>query len=405
MSAATAHAPVAPAKPELLRYTNLGPLIFGLGVAAVGGLVVCIIAAVTNWHAFLFSWLFAFMFFFTISAGALFWNMLHFAVDAEWSVVVRRILETMANSFTWLWIAFIPLAVGAHSIYKWMDVPKGVDPILDGKRALLNPTFWAVRAVVWFSFFFTVSRLLRWWSTKQDLNGNPKYSTLSRGLVFGSLAIFAVAVTFGAIDWVMSIQYHWYSTMWGVYIFAGSAWSSMAVLILITYALKNAGYLEGIVSTEHFHIMGKLLLSFTVFWAYIAFDQFFLIWYANIPEETEFFLIRNTGSWNFMTIAFQVIGHFFVTFVLLCPRVMKTKPKLLAGVCVWVLLMHAADLYIIINPFLNEKGVKPLTAIIDLAALVTIGAPLALVFLRTLGKHSIYPMRDPRLPESLRLVN
>ncbi len=403
MSAHDAHA--APPKAEFFRYTNLGPVFFGLLVAAVAGAAVCGITAFISWRTFLFSWLFAFMFFFTISAGALFWNLLHFAVDAEWSVVVRRIMETMAGSFRWLWLAFIPLAVGAHSIYEWMNIPVGKDPILDGKRSLLNPQFWAIRTVVYFAFFFTVSYLLRRWSTKQDINGDPGYTTKSRALTFASLAFFGVFVTFGGIDWVMSISYHWYSTMWGVYIFAGSAWSSMAVLILITYALRNAGYLEGIVSTEHFHIMGKLLLSFTVFWAYIAFDQFFLIWYANIPEETEFFLVRNTESWNFMTIAFQVIGHFFVTFALLLPRAAKTNTKRLALIACWVLLMHAADLYIIVNPFLNEKGVRPLTMIVDLAALATIGAPLAILFLRTLGKNSLYAVRDPRLPESLRLVN
>ncbi len=406
MSAAAHDTPTAPPKAEYFRYTNLGPVLFGLGVAGVAGLVVCIIAFFVSRDVFLFSWLFALMFFFTISAGALFWNLLHFAVDAEWSVVIRRILETMTRSFNWLWLAFIPLALGAHHIwYRWMDTPLGEDPVVDGKRALLNPTFWAVRTVVYFAFFFSVSYLLRRWSAKQDINGDPGYSTKSRALTFGSLAFFGVFVTFAGIDWVISITPHWYSTMWGVYIFAGSAWSSMAVLILITYSLRNAGYLEGVVSTEHFHIMGKLLLSFTVFWAYIAFDQFFLIWYANIPEETEFFLTRNTESWNFMTIGFQVIGHFFVTFALLLPRAAKTNTKRLALIACWVLLMHAADLYIIVNPFLNGKGVRPLTMIVDLAALATIGAPLAILFLRGLGKNSLYALRDPRLPESLRLVN
>ena len=402
---ATVHAQSSPAKPEMLRYTNFGPILFGLLVAAGVGAVVCIVAACVATKVFLFSWLFAFMFFFTLSAGSLFWMLLHFAVDAEWSVVVRRILETVANSFTWLWIAFIPIAFGAHRIYEWMNIPVGAEPELDAKRAMLNPRAWVIRTVFYFSFFFTVSRLLRYWSTKQDMNGDPGYSTKSRALTFGTLAFFGLSVTFGAVDWVQSINWAWYSTMWGVYIFAGCAWSSMALLILITNALKNAGYLQGVVSTEHFHIMGKLLLSFTVFWAYIAFDQFFLYWYANVPEETKYFLVRNTGSWNFMTITFQVIGHFFVTFCLLCARPFKTNTKWLSGVCVWVLLMHAADLYIVVNPFLNENGVKPLTMVIDLAALVTIGAPLALVFLRTLGKHSLYPVRDPRLPESLRLVN
>ena len=222
---------------------------------------------------------------------------------------------------------------------------------------------------------------------------------------FASIPLFGILLTAAAIFWVMSISYHWYSTMWGVYVFAGSAWSSMAVLIIVTYLLREAGYLKGIVSTEHFHIMGKLLLSFTVFWAYIAFSQYFLIWYANIPEETEFFVVRNTESWNTWAMVLEVGCHFFVTFALLCPRVTKTTPKLLALISGWVLLMHAADWYFIVNPYLHEKGVRPATMIVDLAALAAIGCPLAIVFIQTLGRASLYPVRDPRLPESLRLVN
>ncbi len=409
MSAATAqHSPLTAPREERFNYNNLGPLLFGLLVATGVGFVVALLACFTpmGWKQFLFSWLYAFMFFFTISAGSLFWTMLHYAVDAEWSVVVRRILETMANSFSVLWAFFIPIVLGAGVVYGWMyGVPAGVDPALDGKRAMLNPKVWAIFTVLIFSFFFSASYTLRWLSTRQDKTGDPGCTTKSRKVSFASIPLFAVLLTAAAIFWVMSIQYHWYSTMWGVYLFAGSAWSSMATLILITQWLRSRGHLQGIVSTQHFHIMGKLLLSFTVFWAYIAFSQFFLIWYANIPEETEFFLIRNTESWNVWAIGLEVVGHFFITFVLLCPRVMKTNPKYLCYVSGWVLLMHACDIYFIVNPFLNPTGVNPLSMIFDLAALVAIGAPLAFVFLRTLGKHSLYALRDPRLPESLRLVN
>ena len=195
--------------------------------------------------------------------------------------------------------------------------------------------------------------------------------------------------------------------MWGVYIFAGCGLEldgnpDPGHFRLLQNAAATS---KASISTEHFHIMGKLLLSFTVFWAYIAFSQFFLIWYANIPDETRYFIIRNTESWNTWAIGLEVIGHFFVTFALLCPRVMKTNMKLLAGVACWVLLMHAADMYFIVSPFLHPRGVAPLTMIVDLGALAAIGGPLAILFIRTLGQSSLYPLRDPRLPESLRLVN
>ena len=406
MSAVSTHAPAASPKEEYFRYTNLGPVLFGLLVATAVGAGVCLLGGLFfGVKQFLFSWLFAFMFFFTISMGSLFWMLIHFAFDAEWSVVIRRILETMANSFSVIWIAFLPIIIGAHKIYEWMNIPLGEDPPLDGKRSLLNFTTWMVFTVVTFVFFFLSSFLLRRLSTQQDVTGDPGCTTRSRKVAFTSIPLFGILLTFAAILWVMSISYHWYSTMWGVYIFAGSAWSSMATLIIITHLLRSAGYLEGVVSTEHFHIMGKLLLSFTVFWAYIAFDQYFLIWYANIPEETEFFLRRNTESWNTWAIFFEVVCHFFITFALLCPRYTKTHPKVLAGVAGWVLFLHACDWYFIVNPFLHEKGVAPATMIVDLAALVTIGCPLAFVFIQALGRYPLYPLRDPRLPESLRLVN
>ncbi len=403
MSVAT-QTPTAAPKAEYFKYTNLGPLLFGLIVTSAVSLLICVIGAfLFGLKQFLFSWLFGFTFFFTITAGSVFWTMLHFAVDAEWSVVVRRLLETMAGMFKYLWVFFLPIVFFAPRIYAWMSIPVGFDPLLDHKRALLAPGFWAFRAVLIFSYFFTVSFLLKRFSTRQDATGDPGYTTASRKVAFAGIPCFALALTIGAVDWLMSIQYHWYSTMWGVYIFAGSAWSSMATLIVIVRLLQNAGYLKGVVSTEHYHIMGKLLLSFTVFWAYIAFSQFFLIWYANIPEETEYFLRRNTESWNTLSILCLVAGHFFVTFALLLPRVTKTNPKYLSWIAYWVLFMHFCDIYILVMPFFKEKGFSP--NILDIFAPLTIGSALVFLFIQNLGRHSLYPVRDPRLPESLRLVN
>lgn len=405
MSAAVAEART-PAREEMFQYTNMGPLLFKLLVAAGVGALICVVSLFAlPVEQFLFSWLFAFMFFFTLSAGSLFWILVHYTVDAEWSVVTRRLLETVANSFRYLWVFFIPLLIGAPRVYTWMSTAPGVDPLLDGKRVLLDPKFWAIRTVAYFAYYFTVTYLLRRWSTQQDQTGDPGCTTKARGLCFAAIPVFGVFTTFAGIDWVMSISPHWYSTMWGVYIFAGSAWSSMALLILISRALHGGGYLKNVITTEHYHIMGKLLLAFTVFWAYIAFDQFFLIWYANIPEETEYFVVRNTESWNTLSILLLVIGHFFVTFALLLPRAAKTNSNRLAWIAGWVLLMHLCDLYIIVNPFYHHDGIQPLTMIVDLAALLTIGAPLVFVFIQALGRHSLYARRDPRLAESLRLVN
>jgi len=221
-------------------------------------------------------------------------------------------------------------------------------------------------------------------------------------MVFGMIPLFALSLTFGAFDWLMGLDFHWFSTMWGVYIFAGSALSSICVLVLLITALRSAGYLEGVVSIEHYHIMGKLMLAFTVFWAYIGFSQYMLIWYANIPEETIYFLRRNTGSWNTLNII-MVIGHFFLPFVILLFQGTKKRPLLLCAVAAWILLMHMLDMYIIVLPTYHKAGA--VLHWLDLVCLLAIGATLAAVFMKRLGDTPLWPLRDPRLARSINLRN
>jgi hypothetical protein len=368
--------------------------VLSLGLAAWGGFL--------SSKQFAFSWLFAFTFFFTIAAGSLFWILVHHAVDADWSVVVRRQLENIAWLFPILAILFIPIIFNAPTLFKWMKIEPGVDPLLDGKAAYLNePFFWA-RAAFYFLFFSIAAYLLRRNSVRQDKDGDPRHTWLSRKMVFGMLPLFALSLTFGAFDWLMGLDFHWFSTMWGVYIFAGSALSSMCVLVLLVTALRSAGYLEGVVSIEHYHIMGKLMLAFTVFWAYIGFSQYMLIWYANIPEETVYFLRRNTETWQILSTAL-VVGHFFVPFLLLLFNFGKKSPAFLCGMALWILSMHLLDVYVIVLPALHKAGV--VVSWLDIACLIAIGSTLAAVFLKRLGDAPLWPLRDPRLKKSIALKN
>ncbi|MFM8807394.1 MAG: hypothetical protein ACKOJB_00555, partial [Chthoniobacterales bacterium] len=351
---------------------------------------------------FAFSWLFAFAFFFTICAGSLFWILVHHAVDADWSVAVRRQLENVAWLFPIIALLFIPIILNAPTLFKWMKIAPGVDPLLDGKAAYLNQPFFWTRAAFYLGFFSIAAFLLRRNSVRQDKDGDARYTWSSRKMVFGMIPLFALSLTFGAFDWLMGLDFHWFSTMWGVYIFAGSALSSMCVLVLLVTALRSAGYLEGIVSIEHYYIMGKLMLAFTVFWAYIGFSQYMLIWYANIPEETIYFLRRNTGSWNTLNII-MVIGHFFLPFVVLLFQGTKKRPALLCAVAVWILLMHMLDMYIIVLPTYHKAGASPHW--LDLVCVLAIGATLAAVFMKRLGDTPLWPLRDPRLKRSINLRN
>ena len=387
---------------EFFDYQGFGgKLLFTVALAVVS-------LALAAWGGFLspkqfaFSWLFAFSFFFTILTGALFWILVHHAVDADWSVVVRRQLENIAWLFPVLAILFIPIIFSAPTLFKWMKIAPGQDVLLDGKAAYLNePFFWA-RAGFYFLFFIVATFLLRRNSVRQDKDGDPRYTWSSRKMVFPMLPLFALSLTFGAFDWLMGLDFHWFSTMWGVYIFAGSALSSMCVLVLLVTALRSAGYLEGVVTIEHYHIMGKLMLAFTVFWAYIGFSQYMLIWYANIPEETIYFLRRNTGSWNTLNII-MVLGHFFLPFVVLLFQATKKKPLLLCAVAVWILLMHMLDMYIVVLPTYHKAGAS--FHWLDLVCLLAIGATLVAIFLKRLGDAALWPVKDPRLGNSLKLRN
>jgi len=389
-------------QPEYFDYKHVGGRFLGLVGMGVLAFIIVLIGAFIDPRQFAFSYLFAYTFFFTICMGALFWTLVHHAVDAEWSVVVRRQLENMASLLVVMAVLFIPLLLAGPTLWRWMQPENAHDPLLLEKAAYLNKPFFYTRAILYFVFFVVSSALLRGFSIAQDSDGSPTYTVLNRRVTFASAIPFAICLTFAAVDWLMGLDYHWFSTMWGVYIFAGTALSSICVLVLVITALRAAGYLREVVTLEHYHIMGKLMLAFTIFWAYIAFSQYMLIWYSNIPEETIYFLLRNTASWWYLS-QFLVVGHFFVPFLFLLFQRGKRMPSFLCGMAIWILLMHLLDIYIVVLPALHVTGVRP--NLLDFFSLVAIGCTLAAVFLKRLGDSALYPVRDPRLARSIALKN
>ena len=384
---------------ERNRFAGLSLL---LGVIALVALVLCAVGAFVDPHQFSYSWLFAFAFFFTLCAGCFFWTIVHHATDAEWSVVVRRQLENLAALLVVLALLFVPILLLRHHLYAWMDIPPGAEPSLDSKRAYLNWGFFLGRAVFFFGFFILASLFLRRFSVQQDKDGNPRFTIQMRKVAFTSLPLFALCLTFGAFDWLMSLNYSWFSTMFGVYVFAGAAGSSMSLLVLVITALRQAGYLKDVVTVEHYHIMGKWMLAFCIFWAYIGFGQYMLIWYANIPEETQFFITRNTESWWALSMLL-VIGRFFIAFPILLLRSIKTHPHQLCIVAGWIVCMQMLDMYLVVLPSLHGTGVH--ISIWDLLSVIAIGATLGFVYLRLVPRTALFPVRDPRLIESLKTVN
>jgi len=393
-------------KSENEKFQNTGGSRFLLALlllVGIGALLASFVGSFLDPRQFAFSWLFSFIVFYSLVIGSLFWVILHHAANAGWSVVVRRQMENVAGLFPYLILFFIPVVLSSKLIYHWMDAAANQhDPLWISKRPFLNDGFFWARAAFYFGFFTLATLLFKNFSTRQDETADVFLSVKMRKIALGFIPLFAFSLTFSAFDWLMSLDFHWFSTMWGVYLFAGSVWSSLALLILIVTALKSKGYLK-VVNLEHYHVMGKLLLAFTIFWAYIAFSQYFLIWYANIPEETSFFFHHNSGSWRLYSIFIITIGHFFVPFLLLLTQWVKRKPALLCSICVWVLLMHVADIYWLVMPNLHREGVA--VNWLDITTLIGIGATLGFLFLRSLWKHYLYPIHDPRLEESIHLKN
>ena len=379
-----------------------------------------------------YSWLFAFYFFLTLSIGGCFWTLLHNVSNSGWGTSVRRVFENLGSTYPWMFLFGLPLLCPKvqQYLYEWMNIHRAApgdvkeylhhaDHLLYNKYWFMNLPFWYGRVIFWGVGLSLVIAGLRKLSIAQDTDPNPGTARLFKARFHSTytLIIFALTITFTGFDFMMGLDYKWYSTMWGVYLFAGSALNSMAVSILVCAWLKRQGHLRHVTTGEHFHIMGKLLLAFTIFWAYVSFSQFFLIWYAGITEETSYFLIRNTGGWNTAMLVL-VFGHFVVPFVVLLQAWLKKNPKALALVAGYTLCMHVLDHYLITIP---ERGISlgninhavfgeiqvtiPGAFWGDIFAFVTIGAAFLFFLLRATGQHSLYPNRDPRILESANLSN
>ncbi len=378
------------------------------GVMAVVGLGITLDATLGEQKdRAMFSYLFAFEVFLGIALAALGWLVVDHTVRSAWSVVVRRIAETMAATLPVFAVLFIPIAaLGMHSLYPWTHE---TDVILERKRWFLTEGFFFGRAALYFVLWTAFAWTLYSWSTRQDaLADKPRdrEALIKKTWTLSAVGIFVYGLSqsFQAIDWMMSLQPHWYSTIFGVYFFAASTLAFFATLALLTMGLQRAGVLKEAVTAEHFHDLGKFTFGWTIFWAYIAVSQFLLIWYANLPEETEFYMVRMEGGWDWVSYGLPVF-HFFLPFLFLLSRQVKRNRKLLAGACVYTLAMYLLDLYWLILPNfgLHGEGHHPHLAVswLDLSALVGVGGVFLAAFGFLLNRNKVVAINDPRLPESL----
>jgi hypothetical protein len=371
------------------------------GAVALGVLsgLASAVGAMADPRQFAFSYLTAFAFVVSIAVGGLFWVMLHHVTGAGWSVVVRRFMEHFARALPWMAILFLPLVWGTTWLYAWSDASRcASDPIWLAKRGWLNVPFFWVRSAVYLSAWAVLGPWLARLSARQDETADPALTLRMRAISAPGMIVLGVTTTFAAFDWLMSLDYRWYSSIFGVYFWIDSILGSLAALILVVVGFRSAGLLGRTVTAEHLHDLGKLLLAFTIFWAYIAFSQYLLIWYANQPEETTWFLVRRSEGWNSLN-WFLLFGHFVAPFALLLSRAVKRSPLLLGSVAAWILVADYLDFYWLVMPTLHVEGPRPHW--LDLTTLVAVVSVFAAIVARACMRHPLIPVGDPQLAESL----
>jgi hypothetical protein len=370
---------------------------------ALLGAGACAILGAADPKQFFFSWLVSFLFFLSLTLGALFFVLIQYATQGGWGIVLRRIGETTFATIPVMAVLFLPLLLGLHDLYEWAHPGAAEhDALLRWKAPYLNVPFFLVRAAFYFGCWSIIAVLYYRVSRGQDGTGDHAASARLRRLAGPALIVLALTQTFASIDWIMSLTPHWYSTIFGVYFFAGAFVGFIALLSCASVAMRRAGLLDTVISAEHLHDIGKFLFAFTAFWAYIAFSQFFLIWYANLPEETVWYRARLEGSWKTASLLLMA-GHFVAPFFYLMGRAVKRKGATLAVGGAWLLAMHYVDLYWQIMPTLHPGGVRP--SALDLAALVAIGGCFVAAASWLMRRQALVPLRDPRLAESLAFEN
>lgn len=379
------------------RFGNIALLVGLLGLAA------SVFAWTQHAERFYHAWLLAFVYCLTLSLAGLFFTMLHHLANAKWSVVVRRVPEALMSLVPWLIIAFIPVYLGLHDLYHWSHPDVLLhDEALAKKAVYLNPTFFAIRTVAYFIIWSIFALRLRALSLKQDITGDAVLTQKMRNLSAGGMILFAFTVTFASFDWLMSLNPHWYSTIFGVYIFGGLFLSGIALFTLILLLLRRAGVMQDVVTFEHYHDLGKLMLGFVIFWAYIGFSQYFLIWYGNVPEETHWFQVRWVGNWK--AIGYLLLfGHFAFPFVVLIFQRVKRNAAIMIFMSIWLLVMHWFDLYYLIFPTLYPEGFH--IGWVEIVTWLGLSGITAWLFWRAFTAGPTVPPHDPFLEKSLHHMN
>jgi hypothetical protein len=369
-------------------------------VLGIVGTIACIIGFAINRREFFQSYLSSYIFWFEIAAGALGVLCLQYVTGGEWGVLIRRPLGAAARTMILMAALFLPIALGVRFIYPWADASVVAhDPVLQSKHSYLNITAWSIRSAFYFALWTLWALRLRALSLHFYEDRAPETELKRRKWAALGLPMIVLTLTFASIDWVMSLQPKWYSSMFGITFLVSCGLAAYAYVIFLLTQLSKTKAMAGILKPSHFRDLGNLMLAFVMFWAYTAFSQFLLIWYGNIKEEVPYYLIREHGAWGFMAITL-VLFHFFLPFTMLLMRAIKDRPGSIAVVAVIVLVMHYVWDYWLIAP--AYYGEEFHFSWMNVATFVAIGGIWFWALVNQLKGQTIIPIHETWVEEAIR---
>ena len=369
-------------------------------IAGVIGVVLCVIGYVKSPESLLHSYLLAFMFILGLSLGSLGLLMLQHLTGGMWGIVIRRPLESATRALPLVFILFAPIFFGFRYLYgAWLNAPTtGEGRLSDFQQHYLTASWFHIRALIYFAVWLLLMWIFNSWSRKQDIDREDRALRRRLKMLAGpGIILYVFAMSFAAIDWVMSLSPHWASTIYGFLYVAGQLISSMSLMICIVVLLSRAPVFAGVLKPRYLHDLGKLLLAFVMLWAYFSFSQLLIIWSGNAPEEISFYRSRLYGEWDYVSVII-LIFHFFVPFFLLLSRDLKRNPSLLPKVALWLIFMRFVDIFWLTRPEFTSSAIPSLW---DLAAALGLIGLWLFVFAWQLQKMPLLPLGEPKLEEVL----
>ncbi len=372
--------------------------------AAIGGGVLWVLGTLANPEQGLRSYLFAFLFWIGVGIGCQSILMIHHLSGGRWGLGIRRMLEAGSRTLKLAWVAFVPLALGVSRVFPWTHPDPG-DALLQKKLSYLNVPFFLGRAAFYFAAWALLAHFLSKWSLERDQGGDASLGEKLQALAGGGLVLMGLTITFASVDWAMSLNPHWFSTIYGFLFMVGQALSALAFVIVLVALIGAEQPLSAVVSRESVHDLGKLLFTFVMLWAYISLSQFLIIWSANLPEEIPWYISRLSGGWQYVALGL-VFFHFALPFLLLLSRELKRNARLLAIVAGSVFLLRLLDLFWLIAPDLQGgHGAAAAHGLsvhwLDFAAPVFLGGAWLTLFARELQSRPLLTPGDPELQDIL----